>query len=75
MVSEGKLYWIQDAYTLSNGYPYSNPDRTGIGNGLNYIRNSVKVIVDMYDGTVSFYVMDPEDPVLGGLSACISWCF
>lgn len=65
VVSEGKLYWIQDAYTLSNGYPYSNPDRSPTGNGLNYIRNSVKAIVDMYDGTVSFYVMDPDDPVLG----------
>ena len=64
VVSEGKLYWIQDAYTLSDCYPYSNPYRAGFGNGLNYIRNSVKVIVDMYDGTVSFYIMDPDDPVL-----------
>ncbi len=64
VVSEGKLYWIQDAYTISDRFPYSNPSRTGFGNGLNYIRNSVKVVVDMYDGTVSFYVMDPDDPVL-----------
>ena len=64
VVSEGKLYWIQDAYTISDHFPYSNPHREGFGSGLNYIRNSVKAIVDMYDGTVSFYVMDPDDPVL-----------
>ena len=64
VVSEGKQYWIQDAYTTSDHFPYSNPHREGFGGGLNYIRNSVKVIVDMYDGTVSFYVMDPKDPVL-----------
>ena len=64
VVSEGKLYWIQDAYTTSDRFPYSNPHSAGFGDGLNYIRNSVKAIVDMYDGTVSFYVMDPHDPVL-----------
>ena len=63
-MSEGKLYWIQDAYTISDHFPYSNPHGIGFGNGLNYIRNSVKAVVDMYDGTVSFYVMDPDDPVL-----------
>ena len=64
VVSKGKLYWIQDAYTTSNHYPYSNPQRAGPADGLNYIRNSVKAIVDMYEGTVSFYIMDPDDPVL-----------
>ena len=64
VVSGGKQYWIQDAYTISDRFPYSNPHREGFGAGLNYIRNSVKAIVDMYDGTVSFYVMDPDDPVL-----------
>jgi uncharacterized membrane protein (UPF0182 family) len=64
VLSEGKLYWIQDAYTVSDQYPYANPHRIGFGNGLNYIRNSVKVVVDMYDGSVLLYVMDPEDPVL-----------
>jgi len=62
--SEGKLYWIQDAYTISDGFPYSQPSRIEPAYGLNYIRNSVKVVVDMYDGAVSFYVMDPDDPVL-----------
>ncbi len=65
VLSEGKLYWIQDAYTTSSQFPYSNPQNAEFGRGLNYIRNSVKVTVDMYDGTVSFYVMDPLDPVLG----------
>ena len=64
VLSAGKLYWIQDAYTDSDQFPYSDPHRAGFGNNLNYIRNSVKVVVDMYDGTVQFYVMDPEDPVL-----------
>jgi uncharacterized membrane protein (UPF0182 family) len=64
VLSGGRLYWIQDAYTVSDRYPYSNPHATGYGNSLNYIRNSVKVVVDMYDGSVSFYVMDPKDPLL-----------
>jgi uncharacterized membrane protein (UPF0182 family) len=64
VLSEGKQYWIQDAYTVSDRYPYSNVQTSGSAEGMNYIRNSVKVIVDMYDGTVSFYIMDPNDPVL-----------
>ena len=64
VVSEGKQYWIQDAYTVSDHFPYSTPHASTFENSLNYIRNSVKVVVDMYDGTVQFYVMDPNDPVL-----------
>ena len=64
VLSEGKQYWIQDAYTVSDHYPYSNVQTSGSAQGMNYIRNSVKVIVDMYDGTVSFYIMDPNDPLL-----------
>ncbi|MGA9960084.1 MAG: UPF0182 family protein [Acidobacteriaceae bacterium] len=64
VLSDGKLYWIQDAYTTSDRFPYSAPYSGDAGSDLNYIRNSVKVVVDMYDGTVSFYVMDPKDPVL-----------
>jgi uncharacterized membrane protein (UPF0182 family) len=63
VLSEGKLYWIQDAYTTSDRYPYSNPRYSDFG-ALNYIRNSVKAVVDMYDGTVSLYIMDSQDPVL-----------
>ncbi|MGB7573839.1 MAG: UPF0182 family protein [Thermodesulfobacteriota bacterium] len=65
VLSEGKLYWIQDAYTTSDHFPYSKPQSRSLGIGLNYIRNSVKVIVDIYEGSVRFYVMDPNDPVLG----------
>jgi hypothetical protein len=64
VVSDGKLYWIQDAYTVSDRYPYSRPQATGSAAGINYIRNSVKIVVNMYDGSVSFYIMDPKDPVL-----------
>jgi uncharacterized membrane protein (UPF0182 family) len=103
VLSDGKLYWIQDAYTISRYFPYSEPARTilkasalepgsssptlsfgeqpiaggadfkasrqtavpvGFSDGLNYIRNSVKVVVDMYDGSVRFYVMDPADPII-----------
>ncbi|ASC71289.1 hypothetical protein XM38_022410 [Halomicronema hongdechloris C2206] len=54
------LFWILDAYTTSDRYPYSDPG----GNDFNYIRNSVKVIVDAYHGTVGFFVADPEDPII-----------
>ena len=64
VVSDGKQYWIQDAYTVSDHFPYSSPHAAAFEAGLNYIRNSVKVVVDMYEGTVRFYVMDPSDPVL-----------
>lgn len=61
VVSGGRLYWIQDAYTTAETFPYSEPVR---GLGFNYIRNSVKVVVDAYDGTVTFYAMDEKEPVL-----------
>jgi uncharacterized membrane protein (UPF0182 family) len=64
VLSEGKLYWIQDAYTVSDRYPYSSPQASGSAQGMNYIRNSVKAVVNMYDGTVSLYAMDSKDPVL-----------
>jgi uncharacterized membrane protein (UPF0182 family) len=64
VVTEGKQYWIQDAYTVSDHFPYSTPHGAAFDQQLNYIRNSVKVVVDMYDGTVQFYVMDPNDPIL-----------
>ena len=63
VLSDGKLYWILDAYTVSDQYPYSEPHSTH-GAKVNYIRNSVKSVVDVYDGSVTFYVMDPNDPVL-----------
>ena len=56
----GKLWWLQDAFTTTSRYPYSTPS----DNGFNYIRNSVKAVVDAYDGEVSLYVMDTGDPLL-----------
>lgn len=61
VVSGGRLYWIQDAYTTSSWFPYSQP---APGTGINYIRNSVKIVVDAYNGSVKFYDFDPKDPVL-----------
>ena len=58
---EGKLFWIQDAYTTSSNYPYSTPVTGGY---FNYIRNSVKVIIDAYNGTMDFYIIDQKDPVV-----------
>ncbi|MFC1937340.1 UPF0182 family protein [Chloroflexota bacterium] len=60
VIKDGRLFWIQDAYTISGRYPYSEPS----DNGLNYIRNSVKVVIDAYDGSVTFYVADPEDALI-----------
>jgi uncharacterized protein len=54
------LYWIQDAYTMSTLYPGSQPHNLG----FNYIRNSVKIIVDAYNGSVDYYVAEPEDPIV-----------
>ena len=65
VVSEGKLFWIQDAYTITNMYPYSKRSKNPFRKmGLNYIRNSVKVIVDAYDGDVTYYMIDKKDPIL-----------
>ncbi len=65
VVSGGKLYWIQDAYTTSNMYPYSRRSLRQFNNKpLNYIRNSVKVTVDAYNGDVCFYMMDEKDPIV-----------
>ncbi|WP_179405385.1 UPF0182 family protein [Burkholderia guangdongensis] len=61
VVSNGRLFWIQDAYTTSRWFPYAPP---GVDDGANYIRNAVKVVVDAYDGTVDFYVSDPDDPLV-----------
>lgn len=63
VVSDGRLFWVQDAYTATNSYPYSAP----LGN-INYIRNSVKVIVDAYNGTVNYYIIDPDDPLVATYS-------
>jgi uncharacterized protein len=60
VINDGRLFWIQDAYTTSSYFPYAQPAQ---GLDLNYIRNSVKVVVDAYNGTVDFYLMDSVDPI------------
>ncbi len=60
---DGRLSWIMDAFTVSDEYPYSRHYRLE-GNPINYMRNSVKVVIDAYDGATTFYVFDSEDPII-----------
>ncbi len=64
VVSGGRLYWLLDAYTTSDMYPYSIRLLASTGRRLNYIRNSVKITVDAYNGDVCFYTADSKDPIL-----------
>lgn len=59
VLSEGRLFWILDAYTVTNNFPYSQPY-----GGVNYLRNSVKAVIDAYHGDVDFYIVDPGDPLI-----------
>ena len=68
VVVDGKLYWIIDAYTTASTYPYAQTSSFD-GNDINYIRNSVKVVINAYDGTTTFYVVDPRDPLIKAYSA------
>jgi uncharacterized membrane protein (UPF0182 family) len=61
VVYGGRMYWIQDAYTTSANYPYSTPAPPP--HNLNYIRNSVKIVVDAYEGTTTLYLAEPTDPI------------
>lgn len=63
VTTEGKLVWVIDGYTTSNYYPYAQKTTTN-GKQINYIRNSVKVLVDAYDGTTKFYITDRTDPIV-----------
>ncbi len=66
--SEGKLFWVIDGYTMTNKYPYSQSMIAEMPNGekekINYIRNSIKVLVNAYDGTIKFYITDQYDPII-----------
>jgi uncharacterized membrane protein (UPF0182 family) len=68
---EGKLYWMVDCYTVSANLPYS----TRINNGFNYIRNSVKAVIDAYTGGVSFYISNPDDVMVKVYSRAFSGLF
>ncbi len=68
---DGHIDWIQDAYTTTDNYPYAQnadtsalPSGSGLNQNLNYVRNSVKVLIDAYTGKMTFYVMDPKDPII-----------
>ncbi len=66
VTEEGKIVWVIDAYTVSSSYPYAqytSIEHDGMKENINYIRNSVKVIVDSYDGTMSYYITDRTDPI------------
>jgi hypothetical protein len=69
--SPNYLYWIIDAYTASPGYPYSDPGN----HEFNYIRNSVKVVIDAYNGSVDFYVAYPSDPIINSWIAIFPGLF
>ncbi len=58
---EGRLFWVLDGYTSSEYYPYSEPYQEG--SDINYIRNSVKIVIDAYNGTTDFYIVDANDPI------------
>jgi uncharacterized membrane protein (UPF0182 family) len=60
VISNGRLFWIQDAYTTSEYFPYAPPLPN---RATNYIRNSVKIVIDAYNGSVDFYLLDPADPI------------
>ncbi|MBP9975751.1 MAG: UPF0182 family protein [Synergistaceae bacterium] len=69
VIFDGRIIWVQDAFTWTHRYPYSKPVMTpdptlSHFNGVNYIRNSVKATVDAYDGKMSFYVVDEKDPLV-----------
>jgi uncharacterized membrane protein (UPF0182 family) len=73
VVVDGRVYWILDAYTTGTTYPYSQsssfPTDSASGTDINYIRNSVKVVIDAYEGTADFYVIDPTDPIIKAYQA------
>ncbi|MDA3901161.1 MAG: UPF0182 family protein [Spirochaetes bacterium] len=61
VISEGQLYYIMDAYTLTDQFPYSTPLKN---RRINYIRNSVKIVVNAYDGDIKYYISDISDPII-----------
>jgi uncharacterized membrane protein (UPF0182 family) len=78
VIVKDRFYWIQDAYTLSNWYPVSKPaadDYLDSDEKFNYIRNSVKIVVDAYDGDVDFYISDPSDAIIKAYSSAYPGLF
>ncbi len=81
VISNGRVTWVIDAYTTSDKYPYAQRAdtgrmrATGLGQEFNYVRNSVKAVVDGYDGSVHFYATDPSDPILRAYSSAFPKLF
>ncbi len=83
VIVEGRIVWIYDAYTSTSRYPYSQRAETGrlparsdlAGANFNYVRNSVKVVIDAYDGKMTFYVTDGEDPIIKAYSRAFPGMF
>jgi uncharacterized membrane protein (UPF0182 family) len=74
VVVGGHIYWIQDAYVTAGTYPYSQQEPLA-GDGVNYLRNSVKAVVDAYEGTIDFYISDPSDPIIRAYAATFPGLF
>jgi uncharacterized membrane protein (UPF0182 family) len=72
--NDGRLFWMMDAFTESDTYPYSRHHEVG-SNNINYIRNSVKVVIDAYNGTTHFYVFDNQDPLIATYRATFPTLF
>ncbi len=70
VIADDRLFWIQDAYTVTDRFPYS--ELTG---DFNYIRNSVKVVIDAYNGDMTFYVSEPDDPIINTYSGVFDGAF
>ena len=73
-ISDGKLYWIIDAYTTTDMFPYSTPINVN-NRKLNYIRNSVKIIIDAYNGKINCYITDQKDPIIKAYSGIFPGIF
>jgi uncharacterized protein len=72
--ADGRLAWMIDAFTVSNRYPYSRPYAVQ-RQSVNYVRNSVKVVIDAYDGSTAFYIFDPTDPIIDAYRALFPTLF
>nr|WP_022834321.1 UPF0182 family protein [Salisaeta longa] len=75
VMGDDRQYWIIDAYTTSQSFPYAEPVQSGRFRGTKYIRNAVKIVVDAYNGDVSFYVNRPNDPILKAYQAAFPSLF
>jgi len=77
VIADGRLVWVLDGYTTSDAYPYSQSftGQGGLDGSFNYVRNSLKATVDAYDGTITFYVVDPDDPVIKAYRAAFPQLF